>query len=59
MRYVYFDNTGRVDLAINDDTVSVLPEGAVELTPEQFNDRFNYQLVNGELVYAPLQAAIK
>ncbi|HSH71531.1 MAG TPA: hypothetical protein VK974_00615 [Methylophilaceae bacterium] len=49
MRIAIFNDQGRVDTAINDSTLTALPEGAVELSEEQWNDRFNLLLVDGEL----------
>lgn len=53
MRYAFFNAEGRVDTAHNDDTVAELPEGAVELTEEQFEGRFDLRLVGGALVVEP------
>jgi hypothetical protein len=44
---------GRCESAGNDDTIAELPSGAVELTEEQFADRFNLKLVDGRLINSP------
>lgn len=53
MRYAYFNPEGRVDTAHNDDTLKVVPEGAVELTQAQFEDRFNLMYRDGNLSKVP------
>ncbi|HEU4708296.1 MAG TPA: hypothetical protein VFS17_03195 [Methylophilaceae bacterium] len=54
MRYAFFNAQGRVEIACNDDTIDQLPAGAVELTQEQWNDRFNLRLQDGELINDPI-----
>ncbi len=54
MLYAFFNQEGRVDTAHNDNTVLQLPEGAVELTEKQFDERFDLRLVGGALVVDPL-----
>ena len=58
MIYAYFDEHGRVTEAFNDATVAELPDGAVELTAEQFADRFDLRLVDGALAADPLSQDI-
>jgi len=53
MRYAFFGSNGRVVSAINDVTASELPAGAIELTAEQFDDRFNLFLDGDELLVVP------
>lgn len=55
MRFAFYDENGRVISAFNDETVIELPTGAVELTEEQFDNRFNYQLIDGVLTFVPPQ----
>lgn len=53
MKYGIFDlGTGKISAACNDDTVSDLPNGAIALTDEQFNNRFGLRLEGGCLVPA-------
>ncbi len=54
MRFAFFDQQGRVESAHNDDTVSELPEGAVELSVDQWEDRFNLRFVSGNISYDPI-----
>ena len=56
MRYAFFNDGGRVESAHNDDTVVELPEGAIELTEEQFSDRFNLKLSKKKLTVSPVVA---
>lgn len=58
MLYAFFDATGRVNTAHNDDTVTDLPAGATELTTEQFGQRFNLLLNNEVLIHDPLPISI-
>ena len=53
MKYAFFNEQGRVETAFNDDTVDAIPQGAVELTEEQWWKRFDLRLSNGELVNDP------
>lgn len=53
MKYAYFDKEGRVETAANDDTIRACPQGAVELSEEQFANRFDLSLVDGVLVIDP------
>ena len=50
MRYGFFDANGRIVSANNDDTVSELPNGAVALTDDQWDNRFALKLQSGQLV---------
>lgn len=54
MLYVMFGEDNRVNFAANDETISVLPQGAYSVTQEQWDDRFNLLLVDGEVTYSPL-----
>lgn len=54
MKYAFFNAEGRVESAHNDDTVTELPDGAVELTEEQWFRRFDLRLANGKLVDDPV-----
>lgn len=54
MRYVFFDENGRIKEAHNDQTVTNLPEGAVALTEEQWAKRFDLRLQSGTLVIDPV-----
>lgn len=54
MLYVTFGLDGRVNYAANDETVTELPENAYAVTQEQWDDRFNLLLVDGEVTYSPL-----
>ena len=54
MIYGFPDDTGRLWEVHNDSTVTELPDGAVEITDEQFNNRFDYLVEGGEVVYSPL-----
>ena len=58
MLYVMFGEDNRVNLAANDEAISVLPEGAYSVTQEQWDDRFNLLLVDGEVTYSPLGPVI-
>jgi hypothetical protein len=53
MLFAYFDTTGRVAAAHNDATVSTLPDGAVELTEEQWTNRFSLRLVGDVCIVDP------
>jgi len=55
MRYAFFNPEGRVESAHNDATVTKAPQGAVELTEEQFADRFNLKLEGGRVLSAPVE----
>jgi hypothetical protein len=54
MRYAFFNADGWIDSAHNDDTVKILPDGAIALTDEQWESRFQLKLVNGDLTFATL-----
>lgn len=54
MYFAFFDQQGRVETAHNDDAVSLIPVGAVELTKSQFEGRFDLRLVGGVLSFDPL-----
>lgn len=54
MIYGFPDETGRLWAVHNDSAVAELPDGAVEITDEQFNNRFDYVVEGGEVVYSPL-----
>lgn len=58
MRYVFFGADGRVDTSYNDDTVSVCPEGAFEITAAEWDRRFDLRLVNGVLDVDPPPAPV-
>lgn len=47
MKFAFFDETGRVREAHNDDTKEGLPDGAVELTDEQWEARWDLVLTGG------------
>jgi len=53
MRYAFFDDTGRISSAHNDAMITDLPAGAVLLSEEQWEHRFDLKLVDGELVDDP------
>lgn len=53
MKYAFFNTEGRVDSAHNDDTVTELPSGAVELSEAQFAERFDLLLAGGRLTVSP------
>lgn len=53
MKYALFNSDGTIVQACNDHTVAELPEGARELTDEQFANWPAYRLVNGVIVYSP------
>lgn len=55
MKYAYFDKNGRVETSANDGTISSIPLGAIELSEEQFNNRFNLRLVEDELIDDPIE----
>lgn len=54
MKFAYFNQSGRAETAHNDDTIIILPAGAVELTDAQFLKRFDYELVDNALVLNPI-----
>jgi hypothetical protein len=54
MRFAFFNKDGRVDTAINDDAITTLPDGAVELTEGQFSSRFDLLLVDKILTVSPV-----
>jgi hypothetical protein len=54
MKYAFFNTDGRVVTAHNDDTVTNLPDGAVELSDDQWKKRFEFRLQGGTLTYDPL-----
>lgn len=58
MQYAFFNSQGRVETAHNDSTVDSLPASAVELTPEQFEARFDLRLDGDVLVIDPPPLAI-
>lgn len=53
MRYVFFDENGRVSQAINDETVNELPQYAIQVSETQFQSRFDLLLVDGVLTVSP------
>lgn len=59
MRFAFFDASGRVDTAHNDDTISDLPEGAVALSDAQWENRFNLRLSGAILVIDPIEPALE
>lgn len=54
MKFAYFNQQGRAETAHNDDTIIILPAGAVELTDAQFLNRFDYELVDNTLMLNPI-----
>ena len=54
MKFAYFNNEGRVETAINDQTISQIPEGAFELNDEQFANRFDLLVVENQLTISPI-----
>lgn len=59
MRFCFFGDNGRIDSAHNDDTVVELPEGAVELSDDQWDIRFDLRLQNGVLVVDPIVVPVE
>lgn len=55
MLYGYFGEDGRIIQAVNDLTIIEVPAGAVELTEEQWHQRFNLRLDNDLLVLDPIE----
>jgi len=53
MKFAFFDGNGRVAESHNDATVTQLPVGAIELTDEQWDDRFNLRLSGDSLTHDP------
>lgn len=53
MRYGIFGVDGRIEQAVNDDTVIELPSGAIELTEAQWLGRFDLLLLDGALTQSP------
>lgn len=51
MKFAFFDESGRVQSAHNDTTAVTLPQGAVELTDEQWSRRFDLRRASGQLVF--------
>lgn len=56
MRYAFFNAAGLVETACNDDAVSELPVGAIGLTAEQFERRFELWLSDGVLSFLGIPA---
>lgn len=54
MKFAFFNDQGRVETAHNDDTVSELPPGAVELSDDQWATRLDLLLVGEELTTSPV-----
>jgi len=54
MIFAQFNEVGRVEVLINDSTVTELPSGMRELTEEQAASRFDLLLVDEIIVLAPL-----
>lgn len=54
MIYGLFGNDGRIETAVNDETVTVLPAGAIVLTAEKWDKRFDLQLEGEILIDAPM-----
>lgn len=57
MRYGIFGNDGRIESAHNDDTVTQLPGGAVELSETQWDNRFDLLLTSDGLINDPMVLA--
>jgi len=53
MKYAIFNVDGTIAQACNDHTVAELPEGAMELTDEQFANWPAYRLVDGVITFSP------
>ena len=53
MKYALINADGTIAQACNDDTVSELPVGAIELTSDQFANWPAYRLVNGAITFLP------
>lgn len=53
MRFATFNPDGSIETAHNDNTIDQLPDGAIELTDEQFRDWPNYRRNGQMVVYAP------
>jgi hypothetical protein len=55
MRYVFFDLNGRVTKAVDDETITIddVPLTASVLTDEQWDRRFDLQMIDGNLVSNP------
>jgi hypothetical protein len=49
MKFAFFDENGSVVSAHNDDTVFELPKNAVALGDEQWENRCNLRLIDGEI----------
>lgn len=53
MRFVHFNTEGRVEQAVNDETLEALPENVFAVTDEQWVNRFDLKLVDGEILNDP------
>lgn len=54
MKYAYIDANGRAKTAINDLTITVIPEGAKVLTNAEWDNRFNLRFVDGAWLNDPV-----
>jgi hypothetical protein len=54
MRFAFFNEQGRIDTSHNDDTVNQLPDEAIELTDQQWDQRFDLKIIDGELINDPV-----
>lgn len=55
MRYAFFNEDGRLETAHNDSTIDSLPDGAVELSEFEWENRFELLLKGDELITKPLE----
>ena len=59
MRYGFFSAAGRIESAHNDDTVLQIPDGAIELSDQQWMSRFDLKLVDGQITISPIVRPIQ
>lgn len=57
MKYAFFNDDGSVRSAHNDQTIDEVPSGAVSLSEEQWENRCNLRLVDGELFVVESQVS--
>lgn len=56
MLYGIFDKNGRIETAVNDETITEIPDGKniIELNNAQWENRFDLKLSKGKLIHDPI-----
>lgn len=58
MKFAYFNQDGRIELSVNDDTLTNVPANAIELSDDLWDNRFDLLLVNNEITISKVNLPI-